>query len=283
MIVDFRIRPSTKSLIEVTKVEELAPVFEWLGGAPPLEAPSTTLERMDAAGIRTAVVQGRDVETTFGFRVPNEEIADFVEKAPDRLVGLAGIDPNKGRRAIDELRRCVQEFGFLGASVDPYMHRVPIDDRRMWPIYDYCQSRGLIVNLTAGPGAGIKSVSIDDARPGRLNVVANAFPELRIVMSHGGYPWVLEMIAMAMRHPNVYMEASAYEQMPGADAYREAANGVLKSKMMFASAHPYLQFEDRIKIYQEWELDEDAYEAVMAGNATRLLDETRADVARASS
>lgn len=275
-IIDFRIRPATPSVVAFTDVPAFRALFDWLGGAPPEEDPTETLERMDAVGIELAVVQGRDLETTFDFRVPNEEIAEFVARAPDRLIGLAGIDPNKGKLALKELDRCIVNYGFLGASVDPYMHKLPLDDERMWDLYAYCEANQLIVNITSGPGPAIRGVEIAHASPSRLDTVANAFPDLTIVMSHGGYPWVTEMIAMAIRHPQVFFEASVYEEMPGADAYRVAAGGILSAKMLFASAHPYKAFEERLEIYRAWDLDEEAYVNVMRNNAAGILERAQA-------
>jgi len=40
--------------------------------------------------------------------------------------------------------------------------------------------------------------------------VARDFPELRIIMSHGGYPWVLEACLLAWKYENVYLELAAH-------------------------------------------------------------------------
>ena len=40
--------------------------------------------------------------------------------------------------------------------------------------------------------------------------VALAFPELAIVGGHIGYPWTDEMISLATKYPNVYIDTSAY-------------------------------------------------------------------------
>lgn len=43
-----------------------------------------------------------------------------------------------------------------------------------------------------------------------LDDVAREFPDLKIVGGHVGFPWTNEIIAMAMKHPNVYIDTSAY-------------------------------------------------------------------------
>jgi uncharacterized protein len=46
--------------------------------------------------------------------------------------------------------------------------------------------------------------------PRFIDEVACDFPELRIIVSHGGYPWVLEACLIAWKHPNVYLELGAH-------------------------------------------------------------------------
>ena len=43
-----------------------------------------------------------------------------------------------------------------------------------------------------------------------IDQVAIDFPELVIVCGHIGYPWTTEMIAVCDKHPNVYIDTSAY-------------------------------------------------------------------------
>ena len=52
------------------------------------------------------------------------------------------------------------------------------------------------------------------SEPGRpipyLDHVCCEFPELTIVGGHVGYPWTNEMIALAHKYENVYIDTSAY-------------------------------------------------------------------------
>jgi predicted TIM-barrel fold metal-dependent hydrolase len=50
----------------------------------------------------------------------------------------------------------------------------------------------------------------DLGHPRHLDVVAADFPELTIIVSHGGYPWVLEAVLLAWKHPRVYLELAAH-------------------------------------------------------------------------
>ncbi len=37
-------------------------------------------------------------------------VAEMFNEYPDRLIGFAGIDPRRGKEAIQELERCIEEF-----------------------------------------------------------------------------------------------------------------------------------------------------------------------------
>jgi uncharacterized protein len=52
----------------------------------------------------------------------------------------------------------------------------------------------------------------DLGHPRHIDVIAADFPELQIIMSHAGYPWVLESVLLAWKYPNVYLELAAHRQ-----------------------------------------------------------------------
>jgi hypothetical protein len=60
----------------------------------------------------------------------------------------------------------------------------------------------------------------DLGHPRHFDVVACDFPDLVLILSHAGYPWVLEVCLLAWKHPNVYLELGAhrpkYFTAPGA-------------------------------------------------------------------
>ena len=86
---------------------------------------------------------------------------------------------------------------------------LPAADRRYYPLYAKCVE--LQVPLSIHTSANWTTVSPSDlGHPRHIDVVAADFPELRIVMSHAGYPWVLEACLLAWKYPNVYLELAAH-------------------------------------------------------------------------
>src|SRR5439155_16603216 len=87
--------------------------------------------------------------------------------------------------------------------------RWPAGDRRDDPVS--AESGELGIPLSIHTPATWTSVAVNDlGHPRHLDPVARDFPELRIIMSHGGYPWVLEACLLAWKYENVYLELAAH-------------------------------------------------------------------------
>ncbi len=108
--------------------------------------------------------------------------------------------------------------------------------------------------------------------PSGVDQVACDFPDLKIICSHLGWPWITEMIAIAWRHPNVYIEDSVYRYMPGCEQYIDAANKLLSDKFLFASGYPFDHpLKNVVKKFMQLPYDEDVRDKVLYRNAARLL------------
>lgn len=270
-IIDFRVRLNTPQMMEAAGISDLPQLLsgdDYKGSVEPL---SKLIAIMDIEAIVLAVVQGSDVETTYDWRVPNEHVAEIVAEYPERLVGFGGVDPNKGMAAVREIEHCVKDLGLLGISIEPSMHQSPANERLYYPLYAKCQELKVIMNITTGPVGGSPDSIIADASPLVIDEVARDFPELKIVVSHGGYPFVTDMIAVASRHENVYFDCSSNEDMPGSEAYVHAANRLIPNKILYASSSPFSDFKKRLTLYDEWQLEPDVRRKVMCDNASKLL------------
>ena len=66
------------------------------------------------------------------------------------------------------------------------------------------------------------------------------FPELVIVCGHIGYPWTTEMIAVADKHHNVYIDTSAYSANRYPAELVEYMNGRGREKVLFGTNYPMI-------------------------------------------
>jgi predicted TIM-barrel fold metal-dependent hydrolase len=180
-------------------------------GAPAMARPlDEIIAALDAAGIAQTLVTGFDEQSAAGKTfVPNALVAAIVERHPGRFIPFAGVDIMQGRPAERELEHWVRARGFRGLSLRPFMIGLPADDRHYYPFYAKCVELG--IPLSIHTSANWTSVAVNDlGHPRHLDPVARDFPELRIILSHGGYPWVLEACLLAWKYEHVYLELAAH-------------------------------------------------------------------------
>jgi len=168
------------------------------------------LSSLERAGIRKTLVTGFDEASTAGSTfVSNESVAAIAGRHPDRFVPFAGIDILRGADGVRELEHWIRERGFRGLSLRPFMIGLPADDRRYYPFYEKCVELGVPVSMHASANWTTCRPS-DLGHPRHFDVVACDFPDLVLILSHGGYPWVLEACLLAWKHPNLYLELAAH-------------------------------------------------------------------------
>ncbi|MFC2032255.1 amidohydrolase family protein [Chloroflexota bacterium] len=278
-IIDFRCRPCTQEWAEFLNMpfqaEHVARGKTYKGLDLTIQTPKDLIQEMDISGVAVGVTAGRDLETTLGWKWDNDKVAQFVNAYPDRLIGYAGVDPNKGMDAIREIDRAV-ELGLKGVSVDPFLSKVRINDKKMYPIYAKCVENRLPIMVTTGMStwggdwAYMKWCTTMD-----VDEPATDFPELIIICSHAGFPWAWEMLSIAMRHSNIYIETSgisAYESfMGGGEPYYKAANGVLGDRFVFGSAKPYGPIKAAIDIIRKEPYNEETLGNILFNNGARIL------------
>lgn len=274
-IIDFRFRPNTPETITSIATSNMfraaCAVIGFERRKPqPLE---DIVAELAARGVARCVITGRDCETTYGSPSNNGSVSDFVRAYPERFIGFWGVDPHKGMNALRELRRAVGDLGMRGAAIDPYLAHLRPDEARYYPVYAACCDLGIPVVITTAPPPQVPGAVMGLTDPRHVDVVARDFPELRIVMSHGGYPFVNEAIFACLRNANVYMDCSEYELAPMADAYVHAMNTLISDKVVFASAHPFIEQEHALDIYARMPLSDEVREKVMYRNALRILGE----------
>jgi hypothetical protein len=93
---------------------------------------------------------------------------------------------------------------------------------------------------------------------------------------------VNEAIIVAQRNRNVYIELSEFEHSPMAEAYVQAANTMIADKILYASAHPFVDFREALKTYEQLPLKPDVRCKIMYDNAAKLLGLKTTAVATAS-
>src|SRR5690606_22765196 len=116
-------------------------------GVDPLADYLETYRRLNATAV---VLKARDLTSTFGFKISNEDVASFCDVLCDRYVGYACVDPNRCVVALRESETDVRDPGLRGLNIQCFEHKVNIDDRRLYPLYAKCAELDVPVNIHCG-------------------------------------------------------------------------------------------------------------------------------------
>ncbi len=170
----------------------------------PEDAVELLIRRMDAGGIAMSCLMGPAPGD--GIALTNEMVRDAVARNPDRLIGFVGVDPVRdGKEATRTvIERAVNEWGFRGVGE---FGGVDLLDPRCDAVYETCIA--LDVPLLVHVGIPLPCMLLRHGHPFALDEVANRHPELKIIAAHAGVPWTAETVAIAVRHPNVFLDVSA--------------------------------------------------------------------------
>jgi predicted TIM-barrel fold metal-dependent hydrolase len=223
--------------------------------------PATVLAEMDAARIRTAILNA----------VPGrvEELAAWVAAHPDRFVLSAEFDPREGMAAIREIRRLHADHGLALVRMVPFMLGIAPNHPAYFPLFAACVDLGIPASVTCGmPGPPMPA---EVQRPLHLDDVCRYFPELTLIMAHGADPWWDEAIRMMVRFRNLYMMTSDCAPRHLPPQLIQYMNTRGREKLMFATGYPVLDFERCRAEAEALELRPGVLEGYLHRNAERVF------------
>ncbi|MFQ8888654.1 MAG: amidohydrolase family protein [Bilophila wadsworthia] len=171
--------------------------------------------------------------------------------------------------AVDELGLMVETHGFRGAAIDPFLAKIPANHAKYYPIYAKCCEFDIPVVISTGmatwwtgPTPSIATPVYRRGGPG--------LPQLKIVVSHGCYPWVNDHHGRSAQ-PQRLSGAFRVRAVAVLEGYIQAANTMIGDKVIFASAHPFLDFKGQIALYRKLPFSPQALENIFYNNAAKLL------------
>lgn len=147
-----------------------------------------------------------------GVWVDDAYVADYVAAHPETLIGFLSIDPTQPGWQ-EEMRAGHKELGLRGIKLLPMYAGFSPDDARLDPLWKYASEQQLPVLLHTGT-TFVAQAPLEFTLPRHLDRVATRYPQVRIIMAHLGHPFEGECIAVARKHPHVYMDISALHYRP---------------------------------------------------------------------
>ena len=187
------------------------------------------LGEMDKWGIERAML---------GISGPNSTNLEACQNHPARFFPSYGANPNNGMEEVRAIRRLHKDQGLKAVTGFPsgLCPQVPINDKKYYPIYATCVDLDIPICLTVGvPGPRIP---MEPQKVEHVDEVCWFFPELKLVMRHGGEPWVDLAVKLMLKYPNLYYSTSAFAPKHYPKAIIDYANTRGADKIMYAGYFP---------------------------------------------
>jgi predicted TIM-barrel fold metal-dependent hydrolase len=137
----------------------------------------------------------------------NRYISAEVKKTKGKLLSLCTIDPFGEEESVNMLKKSIEELGFRGLKLHPVIQQFYPNNRRLYPIYETMQNYRMPILFHSG-GIGIVPFKDSLGRPSLIDDVACDFPELPIIIGHGGRIWYDETAMLLRKHTHVYADIS---------------------------------------------------------------------------
>jgi len=229
------------------------------------------IAEMRAAGVQRALICAADNTTTWGRKTPNEVIARLCKRFPDVFLGFAGVDPHKGMAAVREFEHAVKSLGLRGLNLGPWLHKLLANDKRYYPLYAKAVELDVPVVLHTSSHFD-PTVSFETGNPTYLDEVCVFFPELKVIASHAGWPWISQMIAVAWRHPNVYLELSGIRpRYLSKELVSHFDTPILRGRVLFGTDYPLLEWAPSIEDILQLDIATETKHEILWANAARLF------------
>lgn len=279
MIIDFRVRvpykmyKNAKIYQNISTIENL--LTERFGKA---EIPESIkqfsmehlMKEIDQCGVDKIVVPVRKFH---GGR--NEDLVELIDLYPQKIIGLIGIEPNEvnfsSEKIIEEIKAFVLEGNCQGISIEPGQGQYPweANDKRMYEVYEYCEQKNIPIAITFG---GISTKSLRYYSPIFIDDIARDFPNLKLALAHGGWPYVTEVSQIVINRKNIFLAPDFYMMnAPGCSDYIMGANHILQNNIIFSSAYPLIPIAVAKEYFMNCGLLDNVLPKIMGENACRFL------------
>jgi predicted TIM-barrel fold metal-dependent hydrolase len=229
----------------------------------------TTLEQlideMDEAGLSKAVLC-----SGYGGADNIEWVRKAVATHPDRFAFSAVVDPNQGMRAVRFVEELVQNDNCRLVRMLALENGMPYNDARYYPVYAKCIELGVPVGLNVGvPGP---TTPAKHQHPLTVDEVCSFFPELTVVLQHGGEPWEALCVKLMVKYANLYYMTSAFAPKYIPQAIIDFANTRGADRIMFASDYPLLSLSRCTSeaVHLPFR-DQERFDSFISGNAQRMF------------
>jgi predicted TIM-barrel fold metal-dependent hydrolase len=201
-----------------------------------------------------------------------DAVVEAISPVADRFLLGVRANPHEGMRAVRKLEALVRQYPQIKAcSISPHMLWPPLppNSKEYYPLYAKCVELDLPVYVNVGiPGPRVLG---DCQNPMYLDEVCWFFPDLKVVMKHGGEPWADLCVKLMLKWPNLYFATSAFAPKYYPKEIVHYANTRGTHKVIFAGYWPNLAYEDVFGQLGELPLRDHVWQPFLHDNAARVF------------
>lgn len=272
--IDFRLRPPYKSFSHTAFYDGAIEAAK----AGKKNVPEAVLQRsmellikeMDESNIEIGVAVAR--ESSWGGQAKNSDLPGLLKEYPGRFIGVPHIQFDPEKNLIDTVKEYVTEGPCSAIYMEPGFrfekYQIHADDERLFYLYEYLEENNIPLLLQYGGGVN----TVEYYNPSDVYHIADRFPNLKVAITHGGWPQVMAFIQQAYAHKNVYISPDIYfSGYPGSQDYITAANTILSDKILFGSAYPLASLADCRAKYDNVGVREEVLPKILYDNAAAFF------------
>lgn len=239
-------------------------------------SPAEMIERMDDVGVDTLVLPTCRPHHGTGpldfsriAACTPEETEELAARFPGRFVGTWSIDPVGGIEDVRATRRALEHPWIVGLHLHTHSFDRPLDHADLFAYYTVAAEAGVPVVMQAGTSGGL--MPSECGRPIGIDRAAIFFADTPFVLSHLGWPWTDEAIAMALKFPNVHLGSAVYPARHWPESVHAFLRGPGKRKMLYGTGFPTTGHRHTIGQVRDLGLDSEVLASYLGGNSRRIF------------
>ena len=208
---------------------------------PPEEHWEQVAQKVDRAAVFAMMMNAA------GLVVPNEYVHDYVSRRPDKLFGVASVDPNDPA-CIEQLTHSIRNLGLRALKLSGAYQNFNPADTRYDPLYSKAQELDIPIFWHQSTTT-FAATPLRWSKPILLDEVAQRFPKLRQMICHIGHPWHTDAVMVMRKHKNVYgdMSGFGFRRLRFYEALATAIEYDVGHKIFFGSDYPFAKVDDSVQ------------------------------------
>lgn len=210
----------------------------------------------------------------------NDFVSDYCSGYPDRLIPFGSIHPRLTKTPEKELDKLLEKLDVRGIKIHPCHqqfypngYRTTTGPRSLKKIYSLAEQRRVPIMIHTGTSMFPNSRNVF-GDPIYIDDVAVDFPELKIIMAHGGRPiWMETAFFLVRRHKNVYLDISGIPPARILDYFPRLE--MIADKTMFGSDWPdpaVPGIKENVDMFLKLPLSAEAKSKILRETAMKVMD-----------